>query len=335
MTAYALPTLVDWKDSNVANTGWSNTSGGADRGGNAPSNTEDVIFDANSGGARTITIIGSASSCKSITTTSSVNAYTIGGGSAQLNIGQGNVTLSSNITVGQLVFTTSGSVSLTQNGATISGGVVAQTGALLSLGGPLSTPGSLNFGNSTSLTTNNYSVTALGVSAGGNAVTFNLGSSVINLTGTTSVWTGMGNSTMNAGTSTIKITDQSASLKTFNSAGKTYSTVWNSSGTGGLLFDSSGTYGTLRVDPGCTHLFQTSVTHSVTNIIAEGGDIRGNSGVATLAKVGGGTATVVRCTIRDITASPANTFRAMYSTNVSGNTNWAFVGPNSNFQSFL
>lgn len=64
MTMYALPTLTTWQN---AAGGWSNSSGGPDNG-TYPSSLEQVVFDANSGPARTINLAGSSTiSCGALT----------------------------------------------------------------------------------------------------------------------------------------------------------------------------------------------------------------------------------------------------------------------------
>ncbi len=113
--------------------------------------------------------------------------------------------------------TTSGGGTKTLGGAT----VVTNTTTL--------TAGTLSTGNYT------FSTSSVALSGG----TFNLGSSTISLNGTGTVWN-YSSGSVTAGTSTIKLTDTSATSKTFVGGGETYGNIWFAGEVGGGSYTLTG-----------------------------------------------------------------------------------------------
>lgn len=330
-TMYARSTLTTWDNSTVG--GWSNTSGGASNG-TVPDGTTDVIFDSSSGTARTITIGGSAN-CATLNTTGS-NGMTFSSAVNPVTV-NGNVNLTS--TVQMSILTTGGPCALTSGGTPISSLNVA---GLMTLQDNLTVTGAVT---STSLNgsidANNKNLTAASVSSTSGSPTFTMGSGTWQLTGTGSVWDS-GSATITPNTSTIKLTDNSSSAKTFVGRGDTYNNFWNATqGTGTVTITGANTFNNVKVDAGRTQIFPSGNTNTVTSFTADGtggtvtikSDSLGTA--ATLAKSGGGSIYLDYCSIRDITATPSSTWNARNSTNVSGNTGINFIPGNSKFFQFL
>jgi hypothetical protein len=328
---YAIPALTTWDASTVG--GWSNTSGGASNGA-IPDQTIDVIFDVNSGSARTINNNG-APACRSINTT----------GAAQMTFSTSQqVLVSANITgchsgTSISYVASPASVSLTTGGVVVNA-IGVNVSTTLVLQDDLTMTGTLTLGTSNSnVDANNKNVTLPSV-----LVQFSqnvtMGSGTWTLTGVGTVWDNSSSGTFSAGTSTIKITDTSASAKTIAGASKTYYNVWHA-GAGDLVFPTTMTVNNIKANAGASLVLPATNTLTVASVTLDGtgapisikSSTSGTS--ATLAKSGGGTAYVDYCSIKDIAASPASTFYARNSTNVSGNTNWTFIPGNSRFLSFF
>lgn len=189
------------------------------------------------------------------------------------------------------------------------------------------------------LTTNGNNITCGSFSSSNsNTRTLNLGASTVILHGTGTVWnlattTGM---TLNAGTSTIKITDASATAKTFSGGGLTYNNIWlTGSGTGTFDFIGSNTFNDFKCDtPPHSIRFTAGTTTTVTTFTVSGtpgnlmtiGSITAASHA--LAKSGGGTISSDYLSVSFSDASPATTWYAgNNSTNGGNNTGWIFTAP--------
>lgn len=124
-------------------------------------------------------------------------------------------------------------------------------------------------------------VTVTGVQMNGTVSrTLNLGSVTWELTGT-SPWSGssLANLTINAGSSTIKLTNNSGSNKNFGFAvpAYTYNRVWVATGGAGItIFIQSGNYTTFKVDAGRHVRFNASTTHTFAS--AAGFEVVGSAG---------------------------------------------------------
>ena len=249
---------------------------------------------------------------------------------------------------------TSGTQTFTTNGVTLDF-PITQNGA----GGTVQLNGSLTLGSTRTLyvqagtfNANNNNVTAgLFRSDGSNVRTINMGSGTWTLQGTGVVWnigalpqTGL---TLNAGTSTIVLSDTSATARTFSGGGLTYNnlTIGGTTGTSTLTFQASNTFNTLSSTKTVAHtiLFTASTTNTFTNFNINGtaGNVVtiGSASAAshTLAKAGGGTVTADYLSISYSTATPTLTWLATNSTNGGNNSGWYFGAfpPPSNGNFFL
>jgi hypothetical protein len=103
----------------------------------------------------------------------------------------------------------------------------------------------------------------------------NLGSSTLELTAGS--WSPHPSFTINAGTSTIKMTDSSSADKTFAGQGKTYNNLWLApgSGTGQFTITGTNTFNDLKDDGTAAHTIQfpASTTQTVSSFT-----VSGNSG---------------------------------------------------------
>lgn len=338
MTMYARSTLTSWNASSGAGD-WSNTSGGASNA-SWPSSLDDVVFDSNSGSARTITV-GTSVPCKSINTTGSAGMTFVSG---DLNV-YGSVTLINTISVVYIQLQTPAppaTRTITCGGASI-GTFYSSDSNLITLGSDLLiTTDCIIAGD---FDANNFNVTTPSFTNVTGSPTTTMGSGTWTLTGIGSIWSVVG--TLVPGTSTIKVTNNSASLKNFFSNGKTYNNFWNATLGGGDMVvreggsGGNGTYNNFKVSAGAIQKFGNGQTCTAASFSIDGTGapitISSNSpGVAsTLAKSGGGTVNVDYCNIKDIIASPAATFRARNSLDQGNNTNWTFVPANSKFMSFF
>lgn len=179
------------------------------------------------------------------------------------------------------------------------------------------------------------------------SVTINMGSGTWTNT-STSPWNVDSSTTINASTSTIIISDTSASTKTFSGGGKTYAnlTINGAVGNGTAIITGTNTFATLTGQPDAIITLQAPLTTTVSGL-----STTGTSGhLVTLQSSGAGSAATLACanpvdcdymSIKDSTASGNTPFYAgANSTNVSGNTNWTFTarpagGVNSGFFFFM
>lgn len=227
---------------NQVGTKWSATSGGAG-GASVPTTADDVFFDANSTG--TVTIGTTNAGAKSINCTgftggiTATNAITVAGSytlvAGQTYTGSGPITLT-------------GTGTLTTAGKTIGQLEVNGTGITVTLGD------ALNIASSNSLLVTNgtfntagYNVTAYTLSStAGGTRTITLSSSTITLSGPTGAinLATTASLTVNANTSQINLTDQSAGATL---GGKTLYNVsfTSTSGSGARTIRSTGTFNNL------------------------------------------------------------------------------------------
>lgn len=234
----------------TAGTKWSAISGGAG-GASAPTNADDVYFDAASG-AVTCTISGTRAArnidCAGFTGTLA------GTSTPALNV-SGSLLLSAGMTLTYSGTTTFiGTGTLTSAGKTLGPVTINSAGITTTLGD------ALNIGTNTltvtagTLTTNGYNVTAGAISSSGsNSRTINLGSSAVTLNGSLTVvnFATNTNLTFNAGTSTISITSNTAAI-VGGPQGSTGVTFYNvsftsttSSTLAGISIDSINTFNNL------------------------------------------------------------------------------------------
>jgi hypothetical protein len=150
-----------------------------------------------------------------------------------------------------------------------------------------------------------------------------------------------------SGTPKVILSNNTASASVSCALGSTYSydtvTLSGTAATQTFSFTSAATVTTLnttktnaftiRLSAGNTFTVTNfSITGTVGNVVTLNSTSTGTQ--ATLAKAGGGTVTLNYMSIRDSNASPASTWTALNSTDVSNNTNWNFgggFGANSNY----
>lgn len=332
-TMYAIPALTLWDSSNAG--GWSNTSGGASNG-TVPTSATDVIFDANSGPSRSIGT-GTNAMCLTLNTTGA-NAMTFTASNGMT--AHGNVNLTGSVSFDTLLAGTGVAINLTSGSATI--GTLNMSGAsLVTLQDDLVVTSSITLGSATSFNANNHNVTLPSLSYTGTA-TMTMGSGTWTMTGTGTVWNMGGTITVVPGTSTIKLTGNSASTITFNGNSKTYNNFWNATtGAGACHIAAGNTFNNVRINAGRTQTFGHSFGHTFASFTADGTGSpitiqTENPGThAAFAKTGGGSIYLDYCSIKDIHATPSSTWNARNSTNVSNNTGITFIPGNSKFLQFL
>lgn len=357
-TLYALPTLTNWNAAST--TGWSSSSGGPSAG-LSPTADYDVVFDVNSGPARTITTTGTPQ-CRSITSVGANNLTLTGGVSVYHSL---NATInfsgfSSSSTVALGLYPASGFSNFSAN---ITGGNVTFTSlsnqssnsdlTFLSdfkCNGPFTGALSTLNSNGFNLTFSAFLITQ--------AYNLALSNSTITLTGSGSLWTVVPFQSTLTNT-TFKITDTSSSTKILkmveadtgsgggliNVNNKPNLTIETGLGSGAVILQQPGSWSYYFTNVFCkfgsTLSLPAGKVVTIDNLTADGtgGMITLNSSTsgtaATLAKSGGGTVGVNYCNIKDITASPAATFTARNSKNISNNTGWTFIPPNDRFFQFL
>lgn len=185
---------------------------------------------------------------------------------------------------------------------------------------------------------NGYNVTCgLFASSNSNTRTLTMGSGTWTLTGTGTVWNfgTTTNLTYNINTSTVIISDTSASSKTINPPppNSFYNLIIPPGGTGAIIFTASGNRpitNQLSVTGPKTLTFNTSGTFFVGNLNLDGRGglitITSNTaGVPFTFSVSAGLVSAYNVSLKDSTATGGAYFEAINSTNVSGNTGWNFA----------
>lgn len=211
--------------------------------------------------------------------------------------------------------------------------VIDGVGGTCTLGTSLTTTGTITVTNGT-FATGNYSVTCdLFSSANSNIRTINLGSSTITLTGTGTKWntSTATNCTLTSGTSTILISDTSATSKSFAGGGMTYNNLTMSGGTGTLTISGNNTFSALGITTApSTILFTAGTTQTVSSITGLTGTV-GNLNVlnstssgSTWTLAGFIPVGVDYINLKDSIASPVTLYAGANSTNSGNNTNWIF-----------
>jgi len=345
---------------------WYLGSGGTGGTTTVPGNADDVILDTNSGNG-TLTI-AAASSCRSLVATTfkgtltGTFALTMAGsnGGSQgsgktLELGPPGVPgvgMTYSLTGGLSLAAVTSSGSINFNGQSHSTGTMTINAAagIWTLAGNLTTTGTISF-VAGSLTTNGYTVTCSTFTISGSGVrTLNLGSSLINLTGSGSPWsfvTSATNVTFNVGTSTIRFSDTSSASCTFLGNSRTYYNfeVARGASTGTVVFQSS-SGGNSGSNTFFNFIDNTgTAAHSITflpsspqtfeNFNVRGAStsaritfIAGTAGATSLTKIGAG---AVICDYLDLGANvtsvtPANTWYAGYNSIGTGD-GWVLRNP--------
>lgn len=325
-TYYARSNLVTWDDS--SSDGWSLSSGGANFAG-PPTSSDNVVFDANSGSARSISC--SSAVCNGLTLTGSAT-MTFTGGSITFDAGIVDIGLMGAASTCQILMSNICSLK-TPSGASFSYIGFNSGGSLLS---DLTCAGAISIGGAFSA--GSYNVTAAAVTMG--AVTaYDLGAGTWTLTGTGTILSTSPSSTY-GGAHTISITDQSLTSKTIATWAGAFNNLRIAS-KGDLIIGSSSSFSSVIINAGSTLSISAGSTISVASFTADGyaGQITiksSSAGIGSgLTKTGTSFATFDACTIKDISALPANCWRARNCTNVSNNTNINFSVVKPAFMAFL
>lgn len=342
----------------TSTTHWAATSGGAS-GASAPTSSDDVFFDANSG-TSTVTVSVS-NACKNLDMSASSMLIVSG---ANLNV-YGSATLKSGMTWNFSInfestttgntFTSAGNSfgGADMNFEGIGGGWILQDSLTMTgtrniniFAGTLDTNGksvttgseaTIGFqGTQTKTLTLGGSVITTGtfsLSSGSGTKTANLNSATINCV---FFYTG---GTFNAGTSTINLTDGNGSFNQSGDTGWTYYNVnftgaTNSGGTNFVDFHGANTFHSLSVSQDVTIEFDINKTQTITTLIlsAISGHLvtlrSSSAGTQFTFSVASGILSYDYLSLKDSAATGGATFYAgSHSTNVSGNSGWIFSDP--------
>jgi len=311
---------------------WSDTSGGSP-GATVPNSNHNAYFDANSftASGQIVNIDGGGGYCLNMDWSGVTNTPTLTNGTGYLPIAiYGSLTLSPNMSTGSY-----GNVILFLFKSNIAGHTIDMAGIKtwnMSFDGD----GSWTL-LSDLIVANNFSIDKGNLNTGGYniscanfycyaasyAKSLVLNASVITISG--DVRFGVANTTISAGTSTIKITGNS---KTFIGDGQTFNNV-EFQGTPTTITGSN-TFNDLKISAGKTVNFTAGTTQTVADMSGNG--ISGSlitlqstsAGTPYTISKASGTLEVEYYSIKDCTASGGATFNAVNSTNVSGNTGWSF-----------
>lgn len=332
-------------------TKWFLTTNGGGGAGRVPLPQDSAFFDANSVTAAGVTLTFDMIRCGDIDFTGIANTPTITSGTVANNF-YGNlilvsgVTFSFDTTIRQ--FRNYKNVTLTSGGKTWlnTWNMFPKTGSTISLGDDLTMSGtspnaiySMRTGN---FNANNKNVTAAAFNFQFQAVrvlTMGSGTWTLNgVNGSGNTWdmTGQTGMTVNANTSTLVLSDATATAKGFVGGNFTYNNVTFSGDN--ITVSSSNTFNTLAVNnAGLTNglKFTVSTTQTVTGFTTNGFAanlakiLSTSAGTSfTLSKPGGGQVSVDYMSIKDSTTdSLASWFAGANSSNVSGNTIWRFTAP--------
>ncbi|MDE2106374.1 MAG: hypothetical protein KGL39_54665 [Patescibacteria group bacterium] len=319
--------------------------------GRVPLPQDDVVVNAAFAASQTVTC-DMPRMGKSIDFTG-VAAVTVSFGSIG-NVIYGSLTQSSNLTLSgaqPTTFSGRGSYTLTSAGkATGRDITVSAPSGTLTLQDACDLTGKTLTLLDGTLNTNGATVTCNTVSnSSGRTRTLTLGASTLNLAGTGTVWQpGSTGLTFNANTSTIAITDTSASTKTFSGGNLTYYNLAIATGAsaGAVSVQSDNTWNGWQATGGSTITVKFTSTSVQTLNGGAGAFFSGVSGnlVTVQASSSGSAFTVSSATtittdyinLKDCTASGATPFNAgANSTNSGNNTNWSFSGPSGSLLPFI
>ena len=330
--------------------GWAPSSGGTPNINNFPLAQDTAVFDNASTVTGTISV-DQYWSVGSVNTSTRTLAMTIAHNSG-LQVRSSGVTLSSAVTMTGSVpiffYGTTGTQTFTQNSANLSGTVGITVGTAVAatavLGGPTtSTLGQVTV-TSGGFNTNGFDLTcSVFSSTNSNVRTITLGTSIINLSGTGTIWncnnaTGL---TFSGASSTINLTDTTTTTRTFAGGVLTYGTL-NIGGTTGTstlaISGAGGTIGTLSSTKTVAHTiaFQSNttinnwtVTGTVGNVVTVNSSIAGTQRTITY---GGGQINLDYMSFTDINMSytlgasnPYKVYAGANSTNNGNNNGIAFI----------
>ena len=331
----------NWADADA----WATTKGGDPTGIATPTSSDDVYFtddDVNN------CTIGAVANCLDLDFTGYTG--TLAGSSALLLYGSAvfDSAMTNNWT-GKLYFNGTTSETFTSDGIHLGGKLRVQgTAGTLTLQDALFITAALEVSTS-ALNTNGQAVTCVNVyvQAVGSSSTLTLGSSTITVTGSSgALWNYSrlgGTITLNAGTSTIKLTNAFEGT-TFTAGGEAYNNIWlTGGGASTCTITGGGTCNNFKVDtPPSEVKFETGKTFTVTTWTGSGTagslvKIRSTTTTnATLAKAGGGTISLDYMDVDYITGSPDTTwYMGANSTDGTHNSQIYFTVPPSSIKTVM
>lgn len=352
VTRYWVGNGGSWSDTSH----WSTFSGGAG-GASVPLIHDTVIFDNNSITSAGQTITQDIERVNSLDFSNVLNSPTYANSATNnfpFSIVFGDVVFSSGMTTsgsGNIIIRGgnqgNSDCNLTTNGVSVSQSIRAalKSGRTMTITDNLTCASQLGFGTGSggmagggTLIVNNVNITIASFTCDSSANktrVINMGSGTWTLTGTGTVWnaanaTGL---TINAQTSTIVISDTSATSKTFAGLSLTYNNLTvTGGGSGAILFTNTAVFNVLTFNAPKTITFSSGQTRFFNRLIAVGSS--GN--VITFQSGTPGSTYTMTCTadaviscdwlsIRDSIATGATFYAGANSTNVSGNTGWVFT----------
>jgi hypothetical protein len=342
-TLYWVGNSGSWSTANK----WSLSSGGTANQSN-PLAQDNIIFDSHSfsGTGQTVTAniprLGTNIDFSAVTNNPTLSANQ---GTPQYIRLYGNLTLAAGMThtspaFNFYMFEGRGSSSLTSAGVTLTASQVVANcpGGTLTLADNVPASNGLNLYAGTMTASGNVTTSAWLASNNTVAKVLNMGSGTWTLTGTGFVWnTATGAQlTINAQTSTIVISNTSATSKTFNAnSGFTYN-ILTITGDNVAILDGN-TFATLNVDNAALPnglTLPSGATQTITSSFTTNGSA-GNlailkastSGTAANLSMSSGTVAVDYMSLKDSRAiGGAAWYAGAHSTNVSGNSGWIFEG---------
>lgn len=198
------------------------------------------------------------------------------------------------------------------------------------------------FINNGTFDANNFNVTATAFTSSVNTVrTITMGSGTWTLTstGAINVWdTGTStNLTLNANTSTIKISGSTTNIRTFAGGSKTFYNLWFTNATtgGGLTISGTNTFNDFRIDAAdatAQTITFPNVTTTVTTFSVSGSALKlitlqrkGAAGTFTLSDASGNNCSDYLSISNSTATGGAGWYAGTNSTNGGGNTGWDFV----------
>lgn len=336
-TQYWFQNTGNWSDASK----WFQATNGGGGAGRVPLSQDPVVFDANSFSTSGQTVSADMPRMGyDMTWTGATNSPTLSATTVTVTI-FGSATFISGMTLSGnqfFVLENRTAKTLTSVGRSFPAGLNIQSaGGSTTLQDDLTVVGTLQLIVGTLVaTTQNVQCTSFNGN-NNNTKTLTMGSGVWTATGTGDVWRlAPGATTLNAGTSTIILSNTSSSTKTFNGAtnftiAPYYRISISGGGSGTVSFGGALTANTIDIGAPKSVIFASSNTITVTNFNAVGtpGNLvtitsSTNGSPATLSKASG----VVACdylSLKDSTATGGATWYAgVNSTNVSGNTGWLF-----------
>jgi hypothetical protein len=332
----------------TGSTNWSATSGGSN-GAGPPGGSDDVCFD-NHSGSGTAAIVSSSNFIHGIDTTGYIGTITHANGAALFVQG------------GSIHFTNTFTYTAAGSGAVIELYVSSSAQTVDTGGRSLGELAVADFGTGSYSLTSSLSAQALVIQQGSfssgantlnvgtidysgtNTRTVNFNGSAINVTGNGNLWvatpsTGL---TFTATGSTITLTDTGTN-KHFDTGGLTYNNltiVGAPPGTIATALTGAGTFNTLTVQPWGLLVLPASTTTTVTAFSAVGasgqtiGVVSSTGGTAATLSQASGTVCSDYLSLQDVAAIGGAVWHAgSHSTNVSGNSGWAFTSCGSAFVS--